>query len=90
MVEKGISEPDSGEVFSMTNGEKIRVEFDRVFTYKSKGKGNDTIIELGWSDDKETYFLDITFDDFDSKYQSYKKAMREYYDSLRKGEHRIY
>lgn len=73
-----IYEPESGEVFTMTNNEKVRIEFDRIFTYQSKSKGDSTQIELGWSDDKETYILDISFEAFDAKYQGYKKAMKEY------------
>lgn len=74
--------PESSEVFETTNGEKIRIEFDRVYVYKSANKASTTVVELGWSPDTETVMLDISFDDFDAKYQANKKAMKEYYASL--------
>lgn len=83
-----IKQPESGEVFEMTNGEKVRIEFDRIFSYKSTQKTKVTEVDLGYSPDLETVFLDISFDDFDEKYQAYRKGMRDYYTAL--DNHRIY
>lgn len=70
--------PATGEVFNTTSGEKIRVEFDNVYIYRSSQKASVTIVEIGWND-RETFTLDIPFDDFDKKFQSNKKAWREHY-----------
>jgi hypothetical protein len=73
------TEPTSSEVFTMTSGEKVRIEYDRVYVYKSSNKSKATTIELGWSPDTETFILDISFDEFDDKYQANRKAWKEYW-----------
>jgi hypothetical protein len=75
------SEPETSEVFEMTNGEKIRVEYDRIYIYRSSSKSKTTTIELGWSPDTETFMLDIPFEDFDRKYLANRKAWKEYWSS---------
>lgn len=79
MHNKEIKEPDSGDVFTMTNGERVRVEYDRIFIYKSSQKASNTVIELGYAPDTETLVLDISFDEFDNKYQANRKAWKEYW-----------
>lgn len=74
-----MEEPDRGRVFDQTNGEKIRVDYENVFSYSSKNKGKTTVVELGWGDNKETYILDIEFEDFDDNIQANRKAWRDYY-----------
>jgi hypothetical protein len=63
----------------MSNGEKIRIEFDRIFIYKSAQKASQTIVELGYAPDTETINLDISFEAFDEKYQANRKAWKEYW-----------
>lgn len=72
-------EPPSGDVFTMANGERIRIEYDRVFIYKSTQKASNTVVELGYAPDTETVVLDISFDTFDEKYQANRKAWKEYW-----------
>jgi hypothetical protein len=75
------TEPDSGDVYDLTSGEKARIEYDRVFIYRSSGKGKQTVVELGYSPDLETVYLDISFETFDAQYQANRKAWKEYWRS---------
>lgn len=77
-----IPEPEAGEVFTMTNGEKIRIDFERIYIYKS-GKSKTTTVELGWSPDTQSYLLDIEFDEFDRKVQANKAAWKAYWKGSR-------
>lgn len=79
MIEK--QQPPSGDVFEMTNGEKIRIEYNNVFMYKSSSKTKTTTVELGYAPNTETIILDISFDTFDEKYQANKKAWNDYWNS---------
>lgn len=74
-------EPDSSDIYDLTSGEKARIEYDRVFIYRSSGKGKQTVIELGYSPDLETLTLDISFEAFDENYQANRKAWKEYWNS---------
>lgn len=74
-------EPDNSEIFTQTNGEKVRIDYDKVFIYRSKEKAAVTAVELGWSPDTETFLLDIDFETFDAKYQANRKAWKEYWKS---------
>jgi hypothetical protein len=76
------TEPTNSEVFTQTNGEKIRVDYDRVFIYSSKEKSKVTAVEIGWSPDTEIFLLDIDFEDFDAKYQSNRAAWKAYWKNL--------
>lgn len=73
-------EPETSRVFVLTNGEKIRVNFDAVTVYKSTQKQSVTQIEIGYGD-PETFLLDVSFDDFDAIYQSNRAAWREYWNA---------
>lgn len=79
MIIDNDKEPATSEVFEMTNGEKVRIEYDKVYIYKSSGKSKNTTVELGWSPDTETLILDISFDEFDAKYQANRKAWKDYW-----------
>ncbi len=85
MHDKELQEPQSSEVFEMTSGEKIRIEYDRIFAYKSTNKTRVTAVDLGYASDNETYLLDINFEDFDEKYQANRKAWKEYWKSQHNG-----
>lgn len=74
-------QPPTSDVFEMNNGEKIRLEYDKIFMYRSTQKAKNTVVELGYSPDTETIILDISFEDFDEKYQANRKAWRNYWDS---------
>jgi hypothetical protein len=74
-------EPDSSAVFDMANGEKVRIDYNNVFIYRSSSKASNTVVELGYAPNTETLVLDISFDDFDKAYQANRKAWRQYWDS---------
>ena len=74
--------PERSAVFSTTDGKKVRIEFDKVFSYVGKTKNHSTTIEYGYSYEKEsreTFILDIDFDEFDDKLTTYQKELRDYY-----------
>lgn len=73
------NQPPSSEVFTMTNGEKVRLEYDRIYMYKSSNKTKTTILELGWSPDTETIMIDMSFEDFDAKYLANRQAWKDYW-----------
>lgn len=74
-------QPESSAVFETTKGEKIRIEFDRIYVYKSNN--NKTTVELGWAPQTETYMLDIKFEDFDAQVMANKKAWKDYWAANR-------
>lgn len=74
-------EPDNGAVFDMTNGEKVRIDYNNIFIYRSNNKASNTVVELGYAPNTETLVLDIAFEDFDKEYQTNRKAWRDYWDS---------
>jgi hypothetical protein len=73
----GNTRPDNSAVFEMTNGERVRVNYDDVYSYVSKGTA--TVVQVGWSD-KQSYILDIDFDSFDAKLTQYKADLKSYYN----------
>lgn len=81
MIKK--KQPDSSAVFNLPDGEQIRIEFDRIYIYKSSNKTNETIIELGWAPDTETIVIDSKFEDFDRIVQENKRAWKEYWSEDR-------
>lgn len=79
MIEK--PEPDRSAVFDMTNGEKVRIDYEQIFLYRSSSKAKNTVVELGYGSDREVITLDVSFDSFDEKYQANRKAWRDYWNS---------
>lgn len=73
-----MEEPETSKVFNLTNGEKIRVNFDNIAVYKSTQKQSVTQIEIGYSD-PETFLIDVSFDDFDAIYQANRAAWKAYW-----------
>jgi hypothetical protein len=74
-------EPMGSEVFIQSNGEKVRIDYEKVYSYSSKSKSLATVVEYGWSDNREVYILDIDFDSFDAKLTQYRKDLKDYWAS---------
>ena len=80
-------QPESSEVFETTDGKKVRLNYDMIFSYV--GSKSKTTIEYGWSYEKEsreTFILDIDFDSLDDKLTQYKKDMKKYWDNYHKSQ----
>jgi hypothetical protein len=80
-VEDESSEPDKGAVFTMTNGEQIRIDYCNIFLYRSTKNGSQTVLELGYSPNTETIMLNLPFSKFDQMVQDNKEAWEDYYES---------
>lgn len=72
--------PNDFDIFPLEDGNKIRIDYDKVWIYKSFGK--QTKVDLGFSNETETYILDVSFDSFNEKYTNFRNDMREYWNSL--------
>jgi hypothetical protein len=80
--EGDLKEPENSAVFETKDGKKVRVEFDKVFSYLGKTKAGSTTIEYGYGyekDSRETFVLDIDFDSFDAKLTQYKDDVKKYW-----------
>ena len=66
-------QPEDSNVFTMSNGEQVRLEFEDIFIYRSVKNGSGTSVDIGYLPYTETLILDIPFATFDEMYQTWDK-----------------
>jgi hypothetical protein len=73
--------PEDSAVFETSDGKKVRLRYEMIFSYVGKTKNSTTTVEYGYYDNKESFVLDIDFDTLDAKLTQYRKDVKDYWKS---------